>query len=152
MLNGFLAQNFDELVSRTRERVGAAIAPTSTPGLESGNRVASRRSSGRRCERRRARCPSPTVGSSPPRPGTCAARWRRMVPSQVVHDYGAMRQAITELAAARGATIGLEELCAPGPLPRYRGRRVTVVEYARSPRRGRGDLPSRGRTARAGGS
>ena len=132
MLNGFLAQNFDELVSRTKANASARRSPSaSTPGLESGIALLLAQLG----EALRTETSTVVPLANGGIVATAARHARALLekgwsPSQVVHDYGAMRQAITELAAARGAAIGLEELCALGRCLDTAAA-ATVVEYAR---------------------
>ena len=131
MLHGFLVQNFDELVSRTKANASARRWPSaSPPGLESG--IALLLAQLRETLRgQTSTAPLAEVGFH-----AGAARHARALlekgwsVSQVVHDYAAVRQAITELAVAKGAAIGLEEL---GALSRWLDGAIaeTVAEYAR---------------------
>ncbi len=130
MLQGFLVQHFDELVSRTKAIASARRASsTSPPGLERGIRqLLAQLVETLRAEQGTAPLADGGSGS--------AARYARTLlekgwsASQVVHDYGAVRQAITELAVAKGAAIGLEEL---GAMSRCFDGAVAeaVAEYAR---------------------
>jgi len=131
MLHRFLVQNFDELVSRTKAKASARRWPSaSTPGLESGIPLllAQLRETLRR---ERSTVPLADGGI-----GSTAARHARALlekgwsVSQVVHDYGDVRQAITELAVAKGAAISLEEL---GAVSRCLDTAIAeaVAEYAR---------------------
>ncbi len=115
MLHGFLRQNFDELVSRTRANASARRwLPASNPGLESGvpTLLAQLRDAAGR-EASAAPLADRGIGSS-------AARYARALlekgwsVSEIVHDHGAVRLAIAELAAAKGLAIGREELRALG--------------------------------------
>ncbi len=131
MLHEFLVQNFDELVSRTKANASARRWPSGSPsGLESG--IALLLAHLRETLRGRTRtAPLAEVGFH-----AGAARHARALLetgwsiSQVVHDYAAVRQAITELAIAKGAVIGLAEL---GALSRWLDGAIaeTVAEYAR---------------------
>jgi signal transduction histidine kinase len=131
MLHRFLVQNFDELVSRTKAKASARRWPSaSTPGLESGIPLLLAQL---RETLRTERSAVPLAGGGI---GSTAARHARALlekgwsVSQVVHDYGDVRQAITELAVAKGAAISLEEL---GALSRCLDTTIAeaVAEYAR---------------------
>jgi hypothetical protein len=131
MLHAFLVQNFDDLVARSKANASARRWPSaSTPGLESG--AALLLAQLRDALRRETR----TVPLADGRTGSTAARHARALlergwsVSQVVHDHGAVRQAVTELAIANGAAIGLEEL---GVLDRCLDSAIAeaVAEYAR---------------------
>ena len=79
MLHEFLAQNFDQLVSRAK--ANASARPWPSTHLESGTELLlAQLRDALRGELRR--CPSPTGGSAPPRPGTRAPSWRRAGPSR----------------------------------------------------------------------
>jgi signal transduction histidine kinase len=130
MLHGFLVQNFDELVSRTRSIASARRGSSaSTPGLEHGiPRLLAQLAEKLRRETSTAPSAKGGIGS--------AARYARSLlekgwsASQVVHDHGAVRQAITELAVEKGAALGLEEL---GAMSRCLDGAIAeaVAEYAR---------------------
>ncbi len=130
MLHGFLVQNFDELVARAKANGSARRWPSaSTPGLESG--VVPLLAQLRETLRRGA---SPGPFAEVGIPSTAARHARALLEkgwsvSQVVHDYGDVRQAIMELAIAKGAAIGLEEL---GALSRCLDGAIAeaVAEYA----------------------
>jgi len=140
MLHGFLIQNFDELVSRTNASASAPRWPSaSTPGLESG--IALLLAQLREALRRE----TSTVPLADDAIGAAAARHARALlekgwsVSQVVHDYGAVRQAITELAVAKGTAIGLEELgvlsrCLDGAIAEAVAEYVRLKEEATSHR------------------
>src|SRR5512133_3530276 len=111
MLQAFLVQNFDELVSRTKVKAAARRSPSaSAPDLETGvplllaqlGDVARRETSTSARADRGIR-------------STAARHARALLEkgwsvSEVVHDYGDVRLAIMELAAEKGAAVGLEEL------------------------------------------
>jgi signal transduction histidine kinase len=114
MLQGFLAANFDELVSRTKARGSARRSASTTPTLEPGVplQVAQLGAALRR---------EPSTGSggaSAGDPPAAAARQARALlergwtASQTVHDYGDLREVIAELAAEQHQAIAAEELVA----------------------------------------
>jgi signal transduction histidine kinase len=132
MLHGFLVRNFDELVSRAKAKGLARRWPSaSTPGLESG--IPLLLAQLREALRRGTSTVSLAEGGIG---ATAAARHARAMLekgwsiSQVVDDYGDVRQAITELAIARGTAVGLEEF---GALSRCLDSAIAeaVGEYAR---------------------
>ena len=131
MLQEFVVQNFGELVSRTRAQASARRWPAaSTPGVESGIPLLLARL------RDAAWSETGTVSGGDRAIRSSASRHARALlekgwsVSQVVHDYGDLRLAIRELAAAKGAAIGPEEL---GALDRCLDAAIaeTVAEYAR---------------------
>jgi signal transduction histidine kinase len=132
MLHGFLVQNFDELVSRAKANASARRWPSaSTPGLESGVALLlAQLREALRGETSTVPLAEDAIGSAAARHAAGALLEKGWSVSQVVHDYGAVRQAITELATAKGAGIGLEEL---GALSRCLDSAMaeTVAEYAR---------------------
>src|SRR5580704_8581227 len=108
MLHEFLSANRSEIIARTRERVANRSAPRATeaelengiplfltqlvdmlrsPGLESGTAEMAQSATRHGNEMRRMGF---TVG-------------------QIVHDYGGLCQAITELAVEKSASIGSAE-------------------------------------------
>ncbi len=131
MLHGFLLQNFDELVSRAKGNASAPPRPSAPPpGLESGVALLLAQLG------EALRGEPTTVPRAEGGIGCTAVRHARALleggwsVSQVVHDYAAVRQAITELALAKGTVIGLEEL---GALSRCLDGTIAeaVQEYAR---------------------
>ncbi len=131
MLQGFLVQNFDELVSRARAIASARRGQSaSTPAPERG---VSRLLAQLRETLRQEASPVPDAEGGI---GSSAARYaRRLLEtgwpiSQVIRDHGAVRQAMTELAVEKGAAIGLEQL---GVLSRCLDDALAeaVAEYAR---------------------
>ena len=131
MLQGFLAQHFDELVSRAKANASPRRWPSaSAPDLESG--IPPLLTQLREALRGGPRT-APPGGDEP---GSAAARHGRALLekgwpiSQIVHDYGDLRQAIAEHAVAKGAAVGSEELVA---LSRCLDAAIAegVAEYAR---------------------
>lgn len=130
MLHGFLVQHFDELVARAKANASSRRRPsTSTPGQERGSALLLAQLG----EALRKESAVPLADDAM---ASAAARHARALlekgwsVSQVVHDYGAVRRAITELAGAKGAAIALEELgalnrCLDGAIAQ------SVAEYAR---------------------
>jgi signal transduction histidine kinase len=131
MLHRFLAQNFDELVSRTRTNGTARRWPSaSTPGLESGiPQFLAQLRDALRGKKSTPPLPDEAIGSTAARHALALLEKGWSV-SQIVHEYGDVRQAITELAAAKGASIGLQEL---GVVDRCLDTAIAeaVAEYAR---------------------
>ena len=130
MLTGFLVQNFDELVSRTRANASARRHSEPAPQLEE------------RIPLLLARLRDAAGGDLGTVPHACgesgcssAARHAGALlekgwpVSQVVHDCAAVRQAITRLAIEKSAAISLEELEA---VSRWLDTAIaeTVAEYA----------------------
>lgn len=131
MLHGFLLQNFDELVARTKAIASARRGPSpSTPGLERGIPQLLAQL-GQMLRAGTSTAPLADGGT-----GSAAARYARALLekgwpiSQIVHDHAAVRLAITELAVAKGAAVGLEEL---GAMSRCLDGAIAeaVAEYAR---------------------
>jgi signal transduction histidine kinase len=132
VLHAFLVQHFDELVSRTKAiasaRRGASASP---PALEGG--IPQLLAHLRETLRWEAGTGSAAAGGGIG--ATAAGHARALLEqggsvSQVVHDYGDVGQAITELALATGAAVDLEEL---GALSRCLDGAIAtaVAEYAR---------------------
>jgi signal transduction histidine kinase len=130
MLHGFLAHNFDELAARANANASARRWPSaSTPGLERGvPQLLARLRERLHEETRTAPLTERGIGS------TAARHARDLLEkgwsiSQIVHDYAAVRQAITELAVAKGTAIDLDEL---GALSRCLDGAIAeaVAEYA----------------------
>ena len=125
MLNQFLEANRAELIERCRAKVELRPAPPSAgPGLAHGipvflDQMVERLRFDRGPEPVAAGPPAQTANSSPkdpPRTMTASARMhgdemmrRGYTIDQVVHDYGDLCQAITELAAETGARISAGE-------------------------------------------
>jgi signal transduction histidine kinase len=131
MLHDFVVQNFDELVSRTKAKASARRWPSaSMPGVENGIPLLLAQLL-EAAWRETSAVPRAARGSC-----SAAARHARALlekgwsVSQVVHDYGDVRLAITELAAAKGEAVGLEEL---GALSRCLDAAIAegVAEFAR---------------------
>jgi signal transduction histidine kinase len=130
VLHAFLVQHFDELVSRTKAiasaRRGSSPSPAAEPAI--AQVLAQLRET--------LRWEASTVSLAEGGVGSTAARHARALleqggsVSQVVHDYGDVGQAITELAVAKGAAVDLEEL---GALSRCLDGAIAtaVAEYAR---------------------
>jgi signal transduction histidine kinase len=107
MLPEFLSANREEIIARTRAKVLGRAAPRPTDAelhtgiplfldqliLAMGNPSAS---------------PTPEISASATKHGSDLLRMGFTV-SQVVHDYGGLCQAITELAVDRNAAISAEE-------------------------------------------
>jgi signal transduction histidine kinase len=130
-LNGFLAQYFDELVALAKAKASAWRSRwASAPGLEPGLPLLLAQLG--EAVRRETSTAPPADGGI----GSIAARHARALlekgwpVSQIVHDYGDLRQAITELAIGRGAVMGPEELGALGRCLDHASAEA-VAEYAR---------------------
>jgi signal transduction histidine kinase len=132
MLHEFLAQNFDELVALAKAKASARRSrPVSAPDLEGGLALLlAQLGEALRSE------PSTAAAIVDEGIGSIAARHARALlekgwpVSQIVHDYGDLRQAITELADSRGTAISLEELRALGRCLDDASAEA-VAEYAR---------------------
>jgi signal transduction histidine kinase len=131
MLQGFLLQNFDELVTRAKAKASARRShPGSAPDLERELSLLLAQL-GEALRRETSTAPLADGGT-----GSIATRHARdllekgWAVSQIVHDYGDLRQAITELAIARGTAINLEELRALGRCLDSASAEA-VAEYAR---------------------
>jgi signal transduction histidine kinase len=131
MLVRFLVQNFDELASRAKANGSARGSPSaSTPGLERGIPMLLAQL------RETLRSETGIVPMADDGIGSPVARYARALlehgwpVSQIARDHGALRQAITEVAIAKGAPIGLEEL---GAVSRCLDLTIAeaVAEYAR---------------------
>jgi signal transduction histidine kinase len=108
MLHDFLSANREAIIARTREKVGNRFAPRATPTeLENGIPLFLTQLIGR------LQTPAHQAGTAAIAQG--AARhgdeMRRMgfTVGQVVHDYGELCQAITELAVDTKTAIGSDE-------------------------------------------
>jgi signal transduction histidine kinase len=131
MLQRFLAENFDELVSRTKANGSARRWPSaSTPGLERGiPQLLAQLREALQGKKSAAPLPDEVIGAASARHARALLEKGWSV-SQIVHEYGDVRQAITELAAAKGEAIGLQEL---GVVDRCLDAAIAeaVAEYAR---------------------
>jgi signal transduction histidine kinase len=110
MLHHFVSTNRDEILSRTRAKVSSRPWPSaSAHELESGVPLfLTQLSETLRLETGRAPFPDGSIGSTAARHGAELLAEGYTV-SQVVHDYGDVCQAITELAAEKEARITAEE-------------------------------------------
>ncbi len=110
MLHEFIVANRDAIISRTRERVGDRPWPSvSTREIEYGVPLfLTQLSETLRLEATTTPFPTAAIGSTAARHGAelLAAGFNV---SQVVHDYGDICQAVTELAVERKAAITVEE-------------------------------------------
>ena len=110
MLHEFISTNRDELIARTRAKVAARPWPSaSTEELDNGvplflNQLAETL----RLETSRTPFSPSAIGSTAAKHGRDLLGMGFTV-SQVVHDYGDVCQAITELAVEKKATITTEE-------------------------------------------
>ena len=149
MLHDFVSSNHDELVSRTREKLATRPPPAaSTDEPEDGIPLFLAQLS------ETLRLEATATPFSPSAMGASAAEHGRQLLakgygiSQVVHGYGDVCQAITELAAEKRATISLEEF---HTLNRCLDVAIAeaVTEYARLKEEAssRHDLERRGRIA-----
>ena len=110
MLHEFIAANRDAIISRTRDRVGSRPWPSvSTAELEYGVPLfLTQLSETLRLEETDAPFPSGDVGFSAAQHGAELLGLGFNV-SQVVHDYGDICQAITDLAVEQQAPVTVEE-------------------------------------------
>ena len=110
MLHEFVTTNRDTIIARTRDKVSARPWPSaSTQELEHGVPLfLTQLSETLRCEATATPFSPTAIGSSAARHGRDLVALGFNV-SQVVHDYGDICQAITELALERHAPITTEE-------------------------------------------
>jgi signal transduction histidine kinase len=110
MLHEFIVANRERIISRTRERVGSRPWPSvSAHELEHGLPLfLTQLSETLRFEAMGTAYPSSAIGSAAARHGGDLLGVGFNV-SQVVHDYGDICQAITELAVEQNAPITVEE-------------------------------------------
>lgn len=110
MLHDFVSTNRDELLSRTRAKVSSRPWPSaSTHGLENGiPTFLTQLSETLRLETGRLPYSDGAIGSTASRHGAELLAEGYTI-SQVVHDYGDVCQAITELAVEKDAGIRPEE-------------------------------------------
>ncbi len=131
MLHGFLVRNFDELVARAKANASSRRTRAATPALESGTPPLLAQLWGEAFRPERS-----AVGLADGRAHSSAASHTRTLleqgwsVSQVVREYAAVRDAITELAGSKGTPFGVEEL---GGLSRCLDGAIAdaVEEYAR---------------------
>jgi signal transduction histidine kinase len=127
MLQRFLVQNFHDLVARARANATARRwSSPATPGLESESAQLLRA-----LLRQTSTVPLADGAMSSAAAGHARALLEKgWSVSQVVHDYGAVREAIAELAVERGAALLAEEL---GALNRCLDGAIAdaVADYAR---------------------
>ena len=119
MLYEFLTTHRDELIRHCRERVARRYAPAETPAVvEHGvplfleqlvHTLEAEQASTVRVESEPGRSPAPTeIGRAATLHGTELLRLGFTV-DQVVHHYGDVCQAITELAVRKGSPINTDE-------------------------------------------
>jgi signal transduction histidine kinase len=110
MLHAFITAHRDAIISRTRERVASRSWPSiSTHELEHGVPLfLTQLSETLRLEATETPFPAGAIGSAAARHGEELLAKGFNV-SQVVHDYGDICQAVTELAVERTAPITVEE-------------------------------------------
>jgi signal transduction histidine kinase len=110
MLHDFVSSNRDELLTRTRAKVSSRPWPAASKHqLENGIPMfLTQLSETLRLETGRVPFPDASIGSSAARHGAELLAEGYTV-SQVVHDYGDVCQAITELAIEKDAGISAEE-------------------------------------------
>lgn len=110
MLHDFITANRDELISRSRAKVSSRPWPSaSTDEVENGVPLfLTQLADTLRLETSQTPFSSSAIGSSATKHGRELLTMGFTV-SQVVHDYGDVCQAITELAADKQATISPEE-------------------------------------------
>jgi len=107
MLPEFLRANREEIIARTREKVLGRAAPRPTDmELQTGIPLFLDQLIG--ALGNPSAPPTPEITASATKHGSDLLRMGFSV-SQVVHDYGGLCQAITELAVDRKASIGAEE-------------------------------------------
>jgi signal transduction histidine kinase len=130
MVHEFLLQHFDELVALAKAKASARRARSaSTAGLEPGLPVLlAQLGEAVRTEPSTASLADERVGSIGARHAHALLE-RGWPVSQIVHDFGDLRQAITELAVGKAA-MGLEELGALGRCLDDASAQA-VAEYAR---------------------
>ena len=110
MLHDFIVANRDAIISRARERVGDRPWPSvSTREIEYGVPLfLTQLAETLRLEATDTPFPTTAIGSTAARHGAELLQAGFNV-SQVVHDYGDICQAVTELAVERRAAITVEE-------------------------------------------
>jgi signal transduction histidine kinase len=110
MLYDFLTTNRDAIIARTREKVSSRSSPSALPGeLENGVPLfLTQLASTLRAEAAQAPFPASAIGASAARHGGELLALGFNV-SQVVHGYGNICQAVTELAVEERAQITTEE-------------------------------------------
>ena len=110
MLYDFVVENRDDLILRTRTKVSTRPWPSaSTNELENGVPLfLTQLSETLKLEATSSPYSDSAIGSTATRHGRDLLT-RGFTISQVVHDYGDICQAITELAVEKGATISSEE-------------------------------------------
>jgi len=111
MLHEFLTLHRDEIISRTREKVGARIAPQLTEAvLEHGVPLFLEQLAATLCREQEtpARPTSPEMARSAILHGA-ELRQAGFTVAQVVHGYGDVCQAVTELAIELGIPISADE-------------------------------------------
>ena len=125
MLHEFLTLHRDDIIARTRVKVAIRIAPRATePELEHGVSLFLDQLSAtlRREKDTSARQTSEEIAKSAALHGGELRRAGFTV-AQVVHDYGDLCQAVTELAIELESPIATDEFHDPQSLPRRRHRR-----------------------------
>jgi signal transduction histidine kinase len=110
MLHDFISSNRDEIIARTRAKVAARPWPAASPDeTEDGvPRFLTQLAETLRLETTTMPYSATAIGASATKHGRDLLGMGFTI-SQVVHDYGDVCQAITELAVDRRATISAEE-------------------------------------------
>jgi len=110
MLHDFVTAHADEVIARARDKVTHRGSPPVSPGeLENGLPLFLRQlSETLRCEATATPCPADALAASAALHGG-ELMALGFTASQVVHDYGDLCQAITELALEHQAPIGTDE-------------------------------------------
>lgn len=110
MLEGFLAENFDELVSRAKEKAAARQSRSTTAGPGCGSSLLlTQLGAALRSGPRTASGAADAIGSAAARHADALLE-KGWAVSQIVRDYGDLREAIAELASARGRSFVSEDL------------------------------------------
>ena len=117
-LDQFLKDNRAELIQRARAKVADRSSPPADPAeLEHGvplflsqlsDTLADQGGGGTDHSTRATRTAEPSITESAARHGRDLLKFGFTI-EQVVHDYGDVCQAVTELAEARGATLSIAE-------------------------------------------
>ena len=111
MLHEFISIHGDAIIARTRQRVGGRTGPAVPAGVEAEHGVRlflTQLTETLRLESTRAPFSCGAIGSAATRHGA-ELRAAGLDVSQVVHVYGDICQAVTEVALERGAAISVEE-------------------------------------------
>src|ERR1700694_4602630 len=109
MLLEFIRDNLSDLIVRTREKVRSRASPPATPAeIESGVPIFLTEFAALLADTDSVEPATPAIGASATQRGNDMLRGGFTI-GQVVHDYGDICQAVTELAGKKGVEFSTDE-------------------------------------------